>query len=100
MIAEFRTGDGTKYQINTESERWTSNSGEGDDLKTDGGKLTQTGYGTFSLEPRTPKDGFCVLGLHCFIQGTTLHILAKGNQPIYDFTLPGGVDSVLYEIIP
>lgn len=104
MIAEFSTVDGTKFQINTETERWTLNSGEGDDLKTDGGKLAQTGYGMFSLEPRTPKTegpgaGFCTLGLFCFVQGTILHVLAKGNQPIRNFTLPGGVDSIRYEII-
>lgn len=111
MIAEFKTADGTQFQINTQTLRWTMNVGSGDDLKVEGGDLTESALDTYSLEPRTPKTGledpqkpgpaagFCTIGIHAKIVGDTLHVLAYGNQPIKEFTLPVPIANQRYEIV-
>lgn len=111
MLAEFKTLDGAQFQINTDQgiETWSMQFGEGDDMVLANGKMTLGAWATnveaWSLEPRTPQTegpgtGFCTIGFVNKVEGSTLHIMAKGNVPIKDFTLPKPITEQKYEIIP
>jgi hypothetical protein len=104
MMLQVKTKNNSIFLIDTVAMSWFQIDSPAVDLKfkiLERGALIPQGFGIYSLNGRSPRNGFSSFGVFLVPHGTRITVYFKSNdEEVTEFTMPVPFNEIIYKILP